>query len=141
MRLARVMGVSIGTVSPDGNGGPQPGERVTASPMLLVAAVAIGIGTSIVGAAIPSAAAARVDPVRALQKGKYQVLSAGENRARVIVALVLAVAGGAGLVFGAWKPAFYASYVLAIAVAVLLSPLLTLGLSKAMRPMLKFLRP
>ena len=32
-----------------------------------------------------------MDPVRALQKGKYQVLSAGENRLRAIVAAVLGV--------------------------------------------------
>src|SRR5207244_4215332 len=51
------------------------------------------------------------------------------------------VACAVGLVFGAWKPAFYASYVLAIAVAVLLSPLLTLALSRAIRPILKWLRP
>ena len=33
---------------------------------------------------IPARDAARVDPVQALQKGKYQVLSAGESRARAI---------------------------------------------------------
>ena len=40
------------------------------------------MATSIVAAAIPARSAARVDPVQALQKGKYQVLSAGENRLR-----------------------------------------------------------
>ena len=43
----------------------------------------IGIATSIVAALIPARQAARVDPVQALQKGKYQVLSAGESRLRV----------------------------------------------------------
>src|SRR5438874_8198275 len=76
MLIAKGIVVSIRTVITDVYGVTQTAEMVTASPMLLVAAVAIGIGTSIVGAAIPSAAAARVDPVRALQKGKYQVLSA-----------------------------------------------------------------
>jgi hypothetical protein len=35
--------------------------------------------------AIPARNAARVDPVQALQKGKYQVLSAGESRLRAIL--------------------------------------------------------
>ena len=48
-------------------------------------ALAIGIVTSIVAAAIPARSAARVDPVQALQKGKYQVLSAGESRLRAML--------------------------------------------------------
>ncbi len=53
------------------------------------AALAIGVATSIVAALVPARNAARVDPVQALQKGKYQVLSAGENRVRGVLAAVL----------------------------------------------------
>ena len=42
-------------------------------------------GAGIVAAAIPARKAARVDPVQALQKGKYQVLSAGESRVRAVM--------------------------------------------------------
>ena len=51
---------------------------------------ASGVATSIVAAYIPARQAARVDPVQALQKGRYQVLSAGENRMRRRIALALA---------------------------------------------------
>ena len=39
------------------------------------------------------------------------------------------------------RPVFYAGYVLAIVVALLLSPLLSLALARALRPLLKWLRP
>ncbi len=49
-------------------------------PWLIAAAVAMGVVTSLIAAVIPARAAARVDPVKALQKGRYQSLSEGENR-------------------------------------------------------------
>src|SRR5205823_5551361 len=58
-------------------------QRVTElqiDPALMGAGILIGVATSIVAAWIPARNAARVDPVKALQKGKYQVLSFGENR-------------------------------------------------------------
>ena len=53
-------------------------------------AVAIGMLTSLVAAAIPARSAARVDPVQALKKGSHQILSADENRFRLGLAAVLA---------------------------------------------------
>ena len=47
--------------------------------------------TSMIAAFLPARNAARVDPVQALQKGKYQVLSAGENRRRKIAAAAAVV--------------------------------------------------
>ena len=45
------------------------------------------------------------------------------------------------LSIGGSRPVFYAGYVLAIVVALLLSPLLSLALAQALRPVLKWLRP
>ena len=45
-------------------------------PWLIATGILLGVGTSIFAAWIPARKAARVDPVQALQKGKYQVLSA-----------------------------------------------------------------
>ena len=98
-------------------------------------ALAMGIATSMVAALIPARNAARVDPVQALQKGKYQVLSAGENRVRRAVARGLR-AGLGGL--PAWSRAasrvFYAGFLLAMVAALLLTPALALWLTRALRP-------
>src|ERR1019366_5041444 len=87
--IAKGIAASIGTLINDVYGVAQHTEEVATSPGLLALALVIGVVTSIVAAWIPARSAARVDPVQALQKGKYQVLSAGENRLRVVLAAVL----------------------------------------------------
>jgi putative ABC transport system permease protein len=139
--IARGIAASIGTLITDVYGVAQHADELTTSPRLLLLALAIGVGTSIVAALIPARNAAGVDPVQALQKGKYQVLSAGENRVRAVLAALFGAVSLACLSIGSSRPVFYVGYVLAILVALLLSPLLALGLAKALRPVLKWLRP
>jgi putative ABC transport system permease protein len=116
-------------------------EAIAITPALIVFAMTIGLATSMVAALIPARSAARVDPVQALQKGKYQVLSAGENRARRIVAFVMAVGSIVCLLAGTSRAAFYSGYALVILAALLLTPTLSLGLAQALRPVLRWLRP
>src|SRR5205807_3335550 len=89
MLIARGIAASIGTLISDVYGVAQRADEVATSPALLMTALAIGVATSIVAAVIPARNAARVDPVQALQKGKYQVLSTGESRLRVVLAVLL----------------------------------------------------
>jgi len=141
MLLARGIAASIGSLISDVYGVAQRADEVATSPALLVTALAIGIATSIVAALIPAQNAARVDPVQALQKGRYQALSASESRWRVVLAAI-GVAGSVGcLVFSQIRWAFYAGYALAIIVALLLSPMLSVALARALRPVLKWIRP
>jgi putative ABC transport system permease protein len=139
--IARGIAASIGTLIADVYGVAQHADELSTSPALLALALAIGIGTSIAAAAIPARNAARVDPVQALQKGKYQILSAGESRTRVVLGVVLGAVSIVCLSAGTSRPVFYAGYVLAIVVSLLISPLLSLALAKALRPLLKWLRP
>jgi putative ABC transport system permease protein len=139
--IARGIAASIGTLIADVYGVAQHADELSTSPALLALALAIGIGTSIIAAAIPARNAARVDPVQALQKGKYQVLSAGESRMRAVIGVVLGAISIVCLSTGTSRPVFYAGYVLAIVVSLLISPLLSLALAKALRPLLKWLRP
>ena len=139
--IARGIAASIGSLIADVYGVAQHAGELSTSPGLLLLALAIGIGTSLIAAAIPAHSAARVDPVQALQKGKYQVLSAGESRLRAILGLSLGAVSIVCLNVGAWRPIFYAGYVLAIVVALLISPLLSLALARALRPVLKWARP
>ena len=139
--IARGIAATIGSLISDVYGVAQHAGEVSTSPGLLLLALAIGISTSIVAAAIPAHSAASVDPVQALQKGKYQILSQGESRLRAALGLLLGAVSVACLGIGSSRPVFYAGYALAIVVALLISPLLSLMLAKALRPILKWARP
>jgi putative ABC transport system permease protein len=139
--IARGIAASIGTLLSDVYGVAQRADAIATSPGLLALALVIGIATSIVAALIPAWQAARVDPVQALQKGKYQVLSAGESRLRVVAAGILAAASIGCLIVGESRTVFYVGYTLAILAVLMLSPLLSLALARALRPVLKWLRP
>jgi putative ABC transport system permease protein len=139
--IARGIAASIGTLISDVYGVAQRADELATSPQLLGWALIIGISTSIVAALIPARDAARVDPVQALQKGKYQVLSAGENRFRAVFAAILAAVSFGCLTMTQSRAAFYVGYFLVLVVALLLSPMLSLGLGRAIRPFLKWVRP
>jgi len=139
--LARAVTANTARLTQHIYGVTQNIEQVIVTPALLAAAVAIGVATSMVAAWLPARQAARVDPVQALQKGKYQVLTAGENRLRRAVAAVLAVVSTACLLFGEADWVFYTGYTLLVPVALLLAPTLSLWLARLLRPLLRRLRP
>jgi putative ABC transport system permease protein len=119
-------------------------QRVTelaVDPKLIAVAVTIGVVTSIFAAWIPARSAARVDPVQALQKGKYQVLSAGENRRRRRLAFIVCLISIGCLFLSYSKLFFYTGYILMIVTGLLMAPALTLLLSKTLRPVLKIILP
>jgi putative ABC transport system permease protein len=115
-------------------------QRVTElaiNPALIATGMIVGIGTSMLAAWIPARDAARVDPVKALQKGTYQILSVGENRRRRRIALVFVTFSIICIVFSNSAVVFYSGYIVMMFAALLLAPTLTLLLSKAGRPILK----
>src|SRR6185503_7442243 len=116
-------------------------SEIFINPSLLAFGVLIGVATSVVAAWIPARSASAVDPVQALQKGKYQVMSAGENRRRRLGAAVLLVASAGTLFLGDSKVAFYAGYVMMIGAGLLFAPTLTLLLARMIRPVLRRILP
>jgi len=139
--ISRAIAASIGDLMTDVYGVAQHVEDAATDPALLALAVVIGVVTSVLAAAIPARQAARVDPVQALQKGRYQVLSVGESRLRAFVAAILGTISIGCLIFGESRIVFYVGYVLVIGVALLLGPLLSLALARGLRPLLKWFRP
>lgn len=138
--MARAMVGSISSMLEGIYGVAERAEQVSADPRLLGSALAIGVTTSMIAAWLPARSASRVDPVQALQKGKYQILTAGENRARRLTSAMLMVAASVCLLIGRsiW---FYAGYVLTIVAALLLVPTVSLWSARALRPLLKWIRP
>jgi putative ABC transport system permease protein len=118
-------------------------SEVDAAPTPGIAGLAFAVGllTSALAAALPARLAARVDPVRALQKGRGQVLAARSPRARALVAAGLAAAGAVLLQAGETLASFYAGYLCVLLAALLLTPTLALWLTRAIRPLLCRLRP
>ena len=81
--MARGMVGSISNMLEGIYGVAERAEEVSADPRLLGSCASRSASsTSMIAAWLPARSASRVDPVQALQKGKYQVLTAGENRAR-----------------------------------------------------------
>jgi putative ABC transport system permease protein len=84
--LAQGIAAVISTVMQDVYGLAQHAARVSGSWPLLGGSLVVGVITSVVAALVPAQQAARVDPVKSLQKGRFQVLSAGEYQTRVVAA-------------------------------------------------------
>lgn len=139
--LARGMAGYIGGLLGEVYGVAQRAEELSLDPRLIGFALLMGIATSIVAAVIPARNAARVDPVKALQKGRYQSLSEGENRARRIAAASCALLAAACLVMSHYTLVFYTGYLLAVVAALFVTPFAALWLARALRPALKWLRP
>ncbi|MEQ1868835.1 MAG: FtsX-like permease family protein [Vicinamibacterales bacterium] len=139
--IARGIAASIGDLMSGVYGVAQRAEEVSTSPWLLGASLVIGVLTSVVAALIPARQAARVDPVHALQKGRHQVLTERESRLRASVAGLLALLAVACIAAGGSRITFYLGYVITIVVALLLGPILSLALARALRPLLRLVRP
>jgi putative ABC transport system permease protein len=139
--FARTLAILTGQMTAQIFGLHENVREAVIDPRLLFVAVALGIATSMIAAWIPARNAARVEPVRALQKGRYQVLSAGESRARLIGACAC-VAVAAGCLFLARQRAlFYVGYAAALLGALLFVPHLSQLLVKLLRVPLRWFRP
>jgi putative ABC transport system permease protein len=119
----------------------QGAPAITPSLPLALAAIAVGTGTSIVAALLPARSAARIDPVKALQKGRAQLLSDAESRARLVAAALLGPLGAVFVLATSSLPLFYLGYLGLILSALLLTPALSVLLVRLLRPVLGWLRP
>lgn len=139
--LARGMAGYIGGLLGEVYGIAERAEEVSANPAVIGVALLIGVVTSVIGGFIPARNAARIDPVQALQKGRYQVLSAGENRKRRLGALLCALFAAGCFAAGGHGILLYAGFLACVFGALLLVPALSFWLSELIRPVLKRLLP
>jgi putative ABC transport system permease protein len=139
--MARAMAGYIGGLMEEIYGIAQNTESIHVEPWLIATAIAMGVATSLIAAVIPARAAAGVDPVKALQKGRYQQLSEGESRSRRRWAIGCAAVSVLALVLNRFTLVFYGGYLLAVVAAVLLAPAVSLWIARALRPVLAWMRP
>jgi putative ABC transport system permease protein len=139
--MARAMAGYIGGLMQEVYGLPQTAGSIQVEAWLVATAIGMGLITSLIAAVIPARAAAGVDPVKALQKGRYQQLSEGENRSRRRWAIGAVVLSAIALLLNRYTPIFYAGYLLAVISAVLIAPAVSLWLARGLRPVLSWLRP
>ncbi len=139
--LARGMAAQVSGLMTEVYGVGERAAEVTPEPKLLALSLLIGVATSVIAAIVPSRSAARIDPVRALQKGRYQMMSAGENRMRRLLAIGSALIAVATLSIGGSRVYLYAGYLFAILAGLLFTPTFTAILSRALRPLLRWLSP
>lgn len=139
--IARGLASYLSTFLGEVYGVAQRAEEISADPRLLAASLAIGVLTSLIAGWIPARAAAGIDPVKALQKGRVQVISEGENRLRMWIAFAT-LAGAVACVFFGHRPVFfYTGYLLSVVAVLLLTPALGSWLTRLLRPLLKWVRP
>lgn len=139
--IANVTATTLSHIAGGLYGIAQQTGDVTARPALMALAVAVGVATSLVAAVVPARDAADVDPIQALHKGGQHSRSflAGGRRIRFAV---VAIAGSiACLSVPETRTVFYAGYALMLAAAVVLAPLASGALTRALRPALMFFRP
>jgi putative ABC transport system permease protein len=109
-------------------------------PLIIAGAIAAGVAWSVLAAVFPAGAAARADPVRALQKGRYEIVQLEERRTRRLLACA-AVSIAALLLAGRFEEWYVVSYVLAALALVFLTPELCSAVVRMLRPLLKRIRP
>ena len=114
--------------------------RGGAEPLVMAGAIAAGVAWSVLAAVFPASAAARVDPVRALQKGRYEIVQLEERRTRRLLACA-AVSIALLPLAGRLESWFVVSYVLAAFTLILLTPELSSTVVRMLRPLLKRIRP
>ena len=139
--IGRAIAASIGSLIQDVYGVAQRAGETATSPLVLGGAVLLGMATSMVAAAIPARAAARVDPVHALQKGQYQQFSARQTKRRAVGGGVLILLSFVCLTAAVFRPVFYVGYGLGIVAALVVLPILSTALANLIRPGVKWLRP
>ena len=104
-------------------------------------ALAVGLLTSAVATMIPARAAARVDPVVALQKGRAQKFEHHQLRTSAAIGATAMLVGLLTFHVNESLTAFYIGYGGTLGGALLLTPWMSHWLTRAIRPLLIWLRP
>lgn len=141
MVLAGVSADVMSRLAGDLYGLAQRASDVAGNPTVLVTAMGLGVLTSLAAVVVPAWDAARVDPVQAIQKGHQLSVPLEQSRSRMFLAAFAALGSAACLLIADRRPMAYAGYALSVAAALLLAPVLSSALARALRPILEKIHP
>src|SRR5262249_11468313 len=139
--IAGAMAGFIGNIMQAHYGIAERAHGVSFGGGLIATAIGLGVITSMVAALFPALHAARVDPVRALQRGRTEFGIASESRFRNVAAATSALAAICCLLAGHSRIVFYAGYLSFVISALLLTPTLCRSVSRLLHGLLTRLRP
>lgn len=138
---ARAVALWIGSLITTVFGVAQRYDGLVVDPHLMALALGVGVATSLAAAAIPAHEASKIDPVCALQKGRFQTLGAGLSRRRTVAAMALAALSIGCLTFGESRVTFYVGYLATIGAVLCLVPVLSHAVTRTIRPLVRRLWP
>jgi len=109
---------------------------VVVEPRVLAIGTVLGFVTALAAAFLPAHSAARLQPVEALAKGRFQRIAEGASRARLAAGLAMAVVAGLAVAFFAARgwAATVATLILINLAALLVAPTLIGPLIRLLRP-------
>jgi len=139
--IAKEMTGLIGDIMQAHYGIAERAHEVNFGTGLIAAATAMGIITSILAALLPARNAALIDPAQAVQRGSNQAFSSGKSSGRSIAAVVFALLALVSVLLGHSRVVFYAGYLSFVLAALLLTPTLSVWLSRSLRPLLTRVQP
>ena len=142
MLLARAIAYAAGNLINDVYRIGQILDDVVVDPSVLGWSFAAGMAISVLAAVVPARRAARLDPVEAMQWGAVEKMATGFGRWRAgLVVFLLLLAVVTLVVPGTPRSWFYTGYMSAMIAALLLVPMLTVGLARLARPILRSFYP
>jgi putative ABC transport system permease protein len=139
--VARAMAGFIGDIMQAHYGIAERAHEIRFERGLIVSAVAMGVVTSMVAALFPARDAARVDPVRALQKRHTEATTTRESSVRIVCAGVFVLLALVCVASNRSRLVFYAGYLSFVSAALLLTPTLSRLISRLFRGLLTAVRP
>jgi putative ABC transport system permease protein len=139
LALARVTTRFIAGITEMAYGLTHSASSVVVTPEVLVVGVALGLVSAVAAAFLPALGAARLQPVEALAKGRFQRDFEGTNRLRLAAGLVVAGIAAAVVVTIARRSfdGAVAGMLLINVAALLLAPSLIGPLLRALRPVME----
>jgi putative ABC transport system permease protein len=139
--VAQAVAAAVGSLIGNMYGVAAEARDVATSQATLALSLGLGVVTSVAAASLPAISAASLNPLETLHKGAYQRLSRTEHAVRAGIGLLGGGLAAACLLLTTSRMLSYTGYALTILVAIVLTPALSVLLTKIIRPVIGLKHP